>query len=109
MMRFALDSTRLLPQYAIPVLCSPLAHTQIVGKAKRAVAQSNINQGDVKSLLLPFPSVSKQLETVKTADTIEGKIAVKGQRKAALHRLFQSMLHQLMMGQARIPDYRRVH
>ena len=49
MMRFAVDGTDLLPQYAILFLCSPQAHTQMTSKARRAVAQSSINQSDVKS------------------------------------------------------------
>jgi len=77
MMRFALDGIRLLPQYAILFLCSPQAHTQMVGKAKRAVAQSSINQGDVKSLLLPLPPVLEQSEIARAAEIVDCKIAKK--------------------------------
>jgi type I restriction enzyme S subunit len=104
MMRFAVDGIRLLPQYAILFLCSPQAHTQMVGKAKRAVAQSSINQGDVKSLLVPLPPTSEQTTIVRMAAATDRKIEAEEQRKAALQALFQSMLHQLMTGQVRTPD-----
>ena len=102
MMRFAIDGTRLLPKYAILFLCSPQAHSRIVGKAKRAVAQSSINQGDVKSLLLPLPPISEQITIVRTTATFDGKNDAEESRKAALQALFQSMLHQLMTGQIRL-------
>jgi len=104
MMRFAVDGIRLLPQYAILFLCSPQAHTQMVGKAKRAVAQSSINQGDVKSLLVPLPPTSEQTTIVRMAAATDRKIEAEEQRKVALQSLFLSMLHQLMTGQVRIPD-----
>jgi len=102
MMRFAVDGIRLLPHYAILFLCSPQAHTQMVGKAKRAVAQSSINQGDVKSLLVPLPPASEQTTIVRMAAASNSKIEAEQQRKAAFQALFKAMLHQLMTGQIRM-------
>jgi type I restriction enzyme S subunit len=104
MMRFAVDGIRLLPHYAILFLCSPQAHTQMVGKAKRAVAQSSINQGDVKSLLVPLPPASEQTTIVRMAAASNSKIEAEEQRKTALQALFKTMLHQLMTGQVRVLD-----
>ncbi len=102
MMRFAVDGIKLSPQYAILFLCSPQAHTQMVCKAKRAVAQSSINQGDVKSLLVPLPLASEQTTIVRIAAASDRKIEAEGQRKAALQVFFKTMLHQLMTGQLRL-------
>ncbi len=48
MMRFSVDESPVRKEYVFKFLNSPLTKKQIIGTAKRAVAQSSINQGDVK-------------------------------------------------------------
>ena len=102
MMRLRLDSKKLLPDYAILWLLHPNAREQMRGKAKRAVAQSSINQGDMKSLLIPRPNMVQQQQIAEMMAAIENKIAVEEDRKAALQAFFKSLLHQLMTGQLRL-------
>jgi restriction endonuclease S subunit len=73
-----------------------------VGKAKRAVAQSSINQGDVKSMLVPFPSRSDQEEIVRIARAVDNKIFVEENRRRTLAVFLKTLLHNLMTGKARV-------
>ena len=72
------------------------------GKAKRAVAQYSINQGDVLSLRLPLPTTNEQTIAIECVASADAKIAAEEDRKTALEALFKSMLHQLMTGQIRL-------
>ena len=60
MMRIQSDSNRILPQYLISVLQSEPAREHFRKVAKRAVAQSSINQQDVKSLKFMLPPLFEQ-------------------------------------------------
>jgi type I restriction enzyme S subunit len=102
MMRLRVDRDRVLPGYAFLCLVQPFAREQMRGKAKRAVAQSSINQGDVQSLVLPLPACDEQNKVVEFVASADAKIAAEEDRKTALDALFKSMLHQLMTGQVRL-------
>jgi type I restriction enzyme, S subunit len=104
MMRMALDNSRLLPEYMIRFLCSPRAKVQFLAKAKRAVAQSSINQGDVKSLLFPLPmTLDEQHEIACILQTVDAKITAAERKRAGLEELFRAMLGELMTGRVRVP------
>jgi type I restriction enzyme S subunit len=104
MMRFAVDTRRVLPEYAFRFLCTPPVREHFRGKSKRAVAQSSINQQDVKSLPFPLPPIREQAKVVTALATVERKIDAEGKRKAALQALFKTMLHHLMTGKIRVKD-----
>jgi type I restriction enzyme S subunit len=105
MMRFRVDEQRLRPGFAIRVLNSAICKSQIVGMAKRAVAQSSVNQGDVGRLLIPVPpDVQIQDEILAILDAVEAKSAVHIQMRASLNNLFRTLLHQLMTAQVRVND-----
>ena len=65
MMRFHLDESVMDAVYATHLLCSQYVYKQILRKAKKAVNQASINQGDVMSfeLLVPPLSIQKQFTT----------------------------------------------
>src|SRR5690606_5410207 len=96
MMRFSVDESQVLKEYVFKFLNSPLTKKQIIATAKRAVAQSSINQGDVKSIILPKPSPDEQGEIVATLVATEGKIANSTDKADALRDLFRILLHELM-------------
>ena len=50
MMRFHLDDSKVNSTYITTVLCSQYIYRQILTRAKKAVNQASINQGDVQSL-----------------------------------------------------------
>ena len=103
MMRFAVDTRRVLPEYAFRFLCTPAVRDHFREKSKRAVAQSSINQQDVKSLAFPLPPLGEQGEVATAISTVERKIEAEEKRKAALQALFKTMLHHLMTGRIRVP------
>lgn len=102
MMRFSIDLARATPEYIFRYLCTPLAREQILGRAKRAVAQSSVNQGDVASLVVPGPPTTVQRSITNDIGAAEGKIEAMEQRKAALEALFRTLLRELMTGRVRV-------
>jgi type I restriction enzyme S subunit len=105
MMRFRVDEKRLRPAYAFRVLNSAVCKTQIVGMAKRAVAQSSVNQGDVGRLLIPRPpDVENQDEILTILNSLEAKSAVHVRTRVSLSNVFRALLHQLMTGKTRVHD-----
>ena len=104
MMRFSVDESQVLKEYAFQFLNSPLTKQQIIGSAKRAVAQSSINQCDVKSIIVPKPSREEQCGIVAVIDATEAKIAHSIGKAAALRDLFRTLLHELMTAKTRVHE-----
>lgn len=103
MMRFRVNEQRLRPAFAFRVLNSALCMSQIIGMAKRAVAQSSVNQGDVGRLLIPLPpDVETQDEILTILNALETKSSVHARARVSLDNLFRTLLHQLMTGQVRV-------
>jgi len=105
MMRFSVDESKVRKEYVFKFLNSPLTKKQIIGSAKRAVAQSSINQGDVKAILIPKPSLEYQEEIAGAIEATELKIANNTTKKANLQDLFRTLLHQLMIAEKRVNDF----
>jgi type I restriction enzyme S subunit len=105
MMRFRVDEKRIRPGFAFRVLNSAVSKLQIVGMAKRAVAQSSVNQGDVARLLIPLPpDIETQDEILAILEAVEGKNVVHVSTQASLNNLFRTLLHQLMGAKIRVQD-----
>jgi type I restriction enzyme S subunit len=104
MMRFSVDESQVLKEYVFKFLNSPLTKKQIIGTAKRAVAQSSINQGDVRSIIVPKPSLEEQSEIVAALDATEAKIAQLTDKTAFLRDLFRTLLHELMTAKTRVHE-----
>ena len=104
MMRFSVDESQVLKEYVFKFLNSPLTKKQIIGTAKRAVAQSSINQGDVKSIIVPKPPLEEQGEIVAALAATEAKIAHSTDKAAVLRDLFRTLLHELMSAKTRVHE-----
>ncbi len=105
MMRFRVDEKRIRPAFAFRFLNSATCKSQIVGMAKRAVAQASVNQGDVSRLLIPLPpNVDAQDEILTILDAAEAKAAVHVRTRGAINCLFRTVLHQLMTAQIGVDD-----
>lgn len=102
MMRFSVDESQVRKEYVFKFLNSPLTKKQIIGTAKRAVAQSSINQGDVKSIIVPKPSIDEQVEIAYALEATESKIGHASDKAAVLHDLFRTLLHELMTVKTRV-------
>jgi type I restriction enzyme S subunit len=78
MMRFSVDESRVLPEFAIALLQQPASRQHLLAHAKHAINQSSINQQDVKSLLVPLPPVELQqafTQNIKAVSSIGGQQA----------------------------------
>lgn len=104
MMRFNINEDLASSEYVARFLSSPIAREQMRGKAKRAIAQSSINQGDVKSVVLPLPPLADQNEIISIFTSVDNKIAAEENRRQSLEILFKTLLHNLMTGKARLKD-----
>lgn len=104
MMRFRADSSKVLPHFLLRWMNSPVFKAQVIGSAKRAVAQSSINQGNLKAINLPLPSLEEQAEIVFYFDQIEAKLSLHRRKHAALSALFRTLLYHLMTAQVRLND-----
>ncbi|GAA4766657.1 restriction endonuclease subunit S [Citricoccus nitrophenolicus] len=62
MMRISLNEGAALPEYVIAWFQSRSAKQQVLSRAKKAINQASINQTDVRSLLMPLPSLDQQLQ-----------------------------------------------
>lgn len=98
MMRFHVDELKINPQFLLKYLVTNENKDRIRNIAKRAVAQSSINQGDVKSLKVPLPSISEQQEISEVLNACDACISTLD-HEARLHdELFRAMLEELMSG-----------
>ena len=104
MMRFAVDANLARPRYLFHLLNLPASRDVMRSHAKRAVAQSSINQEDVKSLPLSLPPLAEQDEIVRVISATDAKIRVSEARVSALGELFRSLLRDLMTGRVRIHE-----
>ena len=105
MMRFSVDASQARKEYVFKFLNSPLTKKQIIGIAKRAVAQSSINQGDVKSIIVPRPPLEEQDEIAAALEATESKIAHASSKAAVLRDLFRTLLHELMIAKTRVHNF----
>ena len=104
MMRFRVDERRVLPRYILRLLNSPICKKQIIGNAKPAVAQSSINQGNLKATLLPLPPIELQKEISDIVESAVTKMSMHERTRLSLAALFRTLLHQLMSAQIRVLD-----
>ena len=104
MMRFSVDNQQVDPEFVFRCLASPRTREQIRGMAKRAVAQSSINQGDVSSLLIALPPLAEQRRIASALAVVDQKVAVETSRQRVLGIAFASLLHHLMTGKVRVAD-----
>jgi type I restriction enzyme S subunit len=104
MMRFSVDESQVRKEYVFKFLNSLLTKKQVIETAKRAVAQSSINQGDVKSIIVPKPSLAEQGEIVEALEAIEAKITHSTAKAVLLQDLFRALLHELMTAKTRVHE-----
>lgn len=94
MMRFHLDDSKVNSTYITTVLCSQYIYRQILTRAKKAVNQASINQGDVQSLNVVVPPLSLQNQFADfVAEVDKSKVEV----QKALDQtqlLFDSLMQQ---------------
>ncbi len=102
-MRMSLKSDLVHPEYLMRFLSSEVGRKKLIAKAKHAVNQASINQGDVKACKVPLPSVEEQTEIVRRveqlfafADQLEAKV---NEARTRIDRLTQSILAKAFRGE----------
>ncbi|MCQ4237937.1 restriction endonuclease subunit S [Stutzerimonas stutzeri] len=107
-MRMSLHTDRIHPEYLMRYLTSEVGRKALIVKAKHAVNQASINQGDVKACKVPLPSLEEQTEIVRRveqffafADQLETKVT---SAKNRIDHLTQSILAKAFRGEL-VPQY----
>ena len=97
-MKFSVNTALLHPVYLIQHLQTPAIKQQIFSSAKRAINQSSINQGDVKSftLLLPPPSIQHEFAALVMA--ISKITKNQASTQFTLNELFKRLLQRAFSG-----------
>lgn len=103
MMRLRASDT-LIPKFLELVLCSNYARAHFVARAKKAVAQCSINQGDVKDLLLGLPSKDEQETICKIIGVLDSRQAAESADAAHLRHMKAVLADALLTGRVRVPD-----
>jgi restriction endonuclease S subunit len=64
-----------------------------------------INKKDLEPLQIPLPPLPEQREIAAQLSAVDAKLAAEESRRSALAVLFQSLLHHLMTGKVRLPEF----
>lgn len=73
MMRIALNTRMVIPEYAIKYLNSVIGVQELRKNAKQSVNQASINQQDVKNVAIKLPKLDEQAEIVRLLDDLLAK------------------------------------
>jgi len=73
MMRISLNKDRVLPEFIIRYLNSPIGLAELRKNAKQAVNQASINQQDVKNVMVRLPFLDEQVEIVRILKDLQSK------------------------------------
>jgi type I restriction enzyme S subunit len=99
--RFSTDVV--IPEYLIEYLRLPNIRQKLVAKSGK-VAITNINQGNLGSLIIPISPISEQRMIADISSMLISKDNLETNHKLSLGTLFQSLLNQLMTGKVRVED-----
>ena len=99
-------SDKILPRYAAHFFSSELGTRLVAGGATPAAdGKFNLNTGAIDSILLPLPpTLDEQKDIVEILEAIDQKISLHKSKKGVLEKLFESLLHKLMIGEVRVSD-----
>jgi type I restriction enzyme, S subunit len=98
MMRLKVNSGRVLPQYAIQVLQNESVLELLRARAKRAVHQASINQGDLLDLSLPLPPLPLMETYQSEVRQMEALFVEASHASAALESLRRSLVAHAFSG-----------
>ena len=99
MMRFAVDSHELRPEFVIQYLQSDIVRAHILRCAKDAINQSSINQQDVKAIPIYVPPLSDQDSFVSRAGAAVALRTASERAIVASDELFASLQHRAFRGE----------
>lgn len=90
------------PRFLHAVLALPYAWNHFQVRAKKAIAQASINQGDVRALAVPVPPIDEQREIA--ARLADARVVSSEQKRslAQLEHLKAGLLQDLLTGAVRV-------
>ncbi|MEV3923500.1 restriction endonuclease subunit S [Actinomadura coerulea] len=99
MMRFSVNKSILSPQFLVQMLQTADIKNQILRRAKNAVNQSSINQGDVRALRIFIPPLEMQQEYVRRLKLIGIVKLTSHKQLPTLDELFASLQGRAFRGE----------
>ena len=97
------DRQDVFPGYVYQFMRSRYEELQGIGRAGGST-KAALTCGFLRDYLLPLPSLDEQRQIATVLTTIDRKLAHHRAKRASLHSLFQTLLHQLMTAQIRVDD-----
>jgi type I restriction enzyme S subunit len=74
-------------------------------KFRSGVAVPTLNRNTFSGIQIAVPPLPEQREIAAQLSAVDAKLAAEESRRAALAALFQSLLHHLMTGKVRLPEF----
>ena len=96
LLRLRVDHQKLLPQFLAYVFKQYREDGVFIGIASRAVGQSSINQGRLKSLKVPLPTLHEQGSIVGALSAVQKATTARQDEKKLFEELYRVMLHDFM-------------
>ncbi len=96
MIRVRVEASLVVAEFLFQFLRTVLARQHFVRTAKRAVAQSSINQGDIGALQVPLPPITEQAQIVKLIQAAEAASQGATHSRAALDTVYRAALRNLL-------------
>lgn len=75
LIRVVPDTNKVLPQFLVKMMNSPIFQAEAKGRASKSINQSNINATVMKSLKIPLPPINEQQKFVTKIEALECNIA----------------------------------
>ena len=97
------DRQDVFPGYVYQFMRSRYEELQGIGRAGGST-KAALTCGFLRDYLLPLPSLDEQRQIATVLTTIDRKLAHHRAKRASLHSLFQTLLHQLMTAQIRVDN-----
>jgi type I restriction enzyme, S subunit len=103
-MKAIIPGERLARDYLLYALVA-FKHALLPQIGTSAHGTRRISTSAVENLPIPVPPLSEQREIAAQLAAVDAKLAAEESRRAALTALFQSLLHHLMTGKVRLPEF----
>jgi type I restriction enzyme S subunit len=95
----------LLPEFVASFLLGEAGQIQF-RRQRKEIARANISLQDLRNFTVPIPPIAEQREIVAQLTAVDARLEAEEKRRAALDALFKSLLHHLMTGKLRLPEFR---
>jgi type I restriction enzyme S subunit len=98
------EESQLLLDFVKRFVVTPFFQTEIQENILKS-AQGNISPKSIERILVPRPPLPEQQQIAAQLAALDAKLAAEESRRTALAALFQSLLHHLMTGRVRLPEF----